>query len=298
MNRLIYSFVYFIIRFTGIAKLFRLMFAMKGVTIIMYHKPDAETFNKHMTYLVKKYSLISLKELQNAIENKDFKCIPNYALVVTFDDGWKENFNLIPYFKNYNFKPTIFLTSQLINTNRYFWWTICVNGDVEKLKYLTEDERLHELKEKHDYYPEKEYAGERQSLNLEEINELGKYVEFGLHTRIHPILSKCNFVQKKREIHEGKIELEEMLGINIETFAYPNGEYDQECIEILKESGIKLARTTDAGWNNMNSKLHELKITGVSDKASKTKLIAELTGIPLFFQHFFQGSLNGKKVKF
>ncbi len=298
MIHIIYSFAYFIIRFSGLAYIFRYFFAKKGVTITMSHNPDAETFDKHLNYLTKKYNIISLPELQNAIENRDFKNIPDYALVLTFDDGWKENYHLITSFKHYNVRPTIYLTSHIVNTNRYFWWTMCVNGEAEELKYLPDSERLERLKEQYHHYPEKEYKNGRQALNNNEIKELQKYVDFGLHTRFHPILTKCTSDQKNKEIIEGKLKLESMLNSSIETFAYPNGEYDEECINILKNSGIKLARTTDAGWNNKNSKLHELKITGVSDNASKSKLIAELTGIPLFFQYFFQGSFNGKKVKF
>ena len=94
---------------------------------------------------------------------------------------------------------------------------------------------------------------------------------------------------------ECKSEIERILGNQIDTFSYPNGDYDDECIELLKECGLKIARTTDAGWNNQGSDPLKLKVTGVSDHGSLNKLIAELTGIPMYFQYFFEGSLNGVK---
>ncbi len=151
------------------------------------------------------------------------------------------------------------------------------------------------MKEKYQYFPDKEYRGDRQALNLSEIEEMKEYVDFSLHTCYHPILTRCSLEEKRKEIMECKSEIERILGSQIDSFSYPNGDYDDECIELLKECGLKIARTTDAGWNSQASDPLKLKVTGVSDHGSLNKLIAELTGIPMYFQYFFEGSLNGVK---
>ena len=66
----------------------------KNVTIALYHDPKPEIFKKHIDHLSYYYRFISLGELINAIENKDWSNIPPQSLVVTFDDGHKGNYEL------------------------------------------------------------------------------------------------------------------------------------------------------------------------------------------------------------
>ena len=96
-------------------------------------------------------------------------------MIITFDDGWKENYYLLDLIIKYKFKPTIFLTSHLINTQRNFWWTSLKTKDKEHFKKLRNNQRLLELKEKFDFYQEKEFPGNRQVLNLLEIDLKNKY---------------------------------------------------------------------------------------------------------------------------
>lgn len=214
-------------------------------------------------------------------------------MVITFDDGWKENFKLLDVIKKYELRPTIFLTSHLIDTNRNFWWTICNEADSERLKRVPNNYRLIELNEKYGYHPDKEYPGKRQSLNKIEIDQMKAFVEFGLHTCFHPILTKCSEEEKRAEIIECKIRLENILEKKIEAFAYPNGNYDHKCIEILKEHGIKTARTVDVGWNSKTTDPFKLKALYITDNVTINKLASQLTGVPLFMQYLLKGSFRG-----
>jgi poly-beta-1,6-N-acetyl-D-glucosamine N-deacetylase len=277
----IVEIVYIIIRITGISYCVRWIFARNQVSIIFYHNPEVKTFESHANFLSRRYNLISLKELSDAIYDKHWKNIPKYAMVVTFDDGWKENFHLVNIFKKYNFRPTIFLTSHLINTERNFWWTVCSNKDLQKLKRLPNSQRLKVLEEKYFYFPEKEYSGKRQALNLSEIQSMKEYVDFGIHTCFHPVLTKCNDEEKRSEIGNSITRIKELLNIPLSDFAYPNGNYNNDCIKTLKEFGIKTARTVDFGLNDKYTDPYKLKIAGVSDDGSVSKLAVELTGIPM-----------------
>lgn len=296
MRRFIVSLLYLLIRYCGVASLFRACIAKRKLTVLVYHNPLLDVFEKHVNYLSSRYNLISLNDFLDAKSNSSRGKIPDYALAITFDDGWKENYELLPIFQKYNFRPTLFLTSQVIKTERHFWWTSCCNGDVERFKRMPNKQRLAELEEKYRYDQDKEYKCDRQALNITEIERMKDFVDFGLHTRYHPVLTQCTLEEKKAEIIAGKLELEEILGRRIEAFAYPNGDYDEECIHILRGCGLRIARTTDAGWNDINSNSYKLKVTGASDNGSITKLVAELTGIPRFSQHLlYSGHINGKK---
>jgi peptidoglycan/xylan/chitin deacetylase (PgdA/CDA1 family) len=249
-------------------------------------------------YLSQRYNLVSLIDFVKILSAADQSNFPKNALLITLDDGWKENYDLLPVIRKYKFRPTVFITSQMINTERHFWWTECPASEVGQLKRMPNKQRLEILKTKYQYDPVREYTGRRQALNWDEITVMKNFVDFGLHSKHHPVLTQCSTEEKRDEIVGCKTETEKMFGCKIEAFAYPNGDYNTECIRILKECGLKVARTTDAGWNNFSADPYKLKITGASDDGSVTKLAAELTGIPGFFQHLiFSGSFNGLKNK-
>ncbi len=293
----IFSWIFHgLIRFSGLSWIIRMLFARNKVTIVVYHDPQPAIFEAHVKYLLHYYNLISLQDFVDAFYSKRMDLLPKYALIITFDDGWTGNYNLLPIVIKYKLRPTVFLTSQVINTERQFWWTVCSFEETIQLKAMTNEQRLNTLKEKYRYSPEKEYRGMRQALNCREIETMKSYFDFGLHTCSHPVLINCSFEEKRREILECKTDVEGIIGRKVETFAYPNGDYDNECIEILKECGMKAARSIDAGWNDLFSDPLKLKITGVSDDGSNTKLASELTGISLYLQHLMNGNFSGSKA--
>jgi peptidoglycan/xylan/chitin deacetylase (PgdA/CDA1 family) len=200
-------------------------------------------------------------------------------------------------FREYNLRPVIFLSTHLVDTSRNFWFTICNHSDTELLKKKQSDQRLLSLKKEYDFYPEKEFPGNRQVLNMEEVRKMMEYVDFGSHTSFHTVLTKCDPEEKSNEIKGSVVRLKELLGIPVTAFACPNGDYDSEVIDLLKESNIRVARTIDAGWNNRKSDPYKLKVTGVSDNASITKLASEMTGISRFMQYLLKGSFNGLKPR-
>ena len=65
-------------------------------------------FEKQMEYLKnKEYQVISLTKLVEILESDEL--IPKKTVVLTFDDGYKDNYiNAFPILKKYNFPATIF----------------------------------------------------------------------------------------------------------------------------------------------------------------------------------------------
>ncbi|MBW1678997.1 MAG: polysaccharide deacetylase family protein [Deltaproteobacteria bacterium] len=101
--------------------------------ILMYHRVDEPTadyfnlcvppsnFEKQMRYLKKNYRVISLKTLAQYIRSK--KSLPDDCVVITFDDGYRDNHtNAYPILKKYGLPATIFLTIGYINNNELPWW--------------------------------------------------------------------------------------------------------------------------------------------------------------------------------
>lgn len=213
---------------------------------------------------------------------------------ITFDDGHKGNVELLPLIKKYNLTPVIYLCSQVVATNHPFWWKCLKQQSVVCYKKCTNKERLRLLKDKKLYYPEM-VVSPPHGLTKDDINRLKKYVIFGSHTRIHPILPQCTQEEQWDEIAHSKKELEKLCDCPIEHFAYPNGDYNNYSIECVKLAGYKTARTTDAGWNDKNTHLYKLKVIGISDDADLFKLRFQLSGLSLWLQYLLKGSFRGKK---
>lgn len=101
------------------------------VPILMYHHVDDQlgslfvetaVFTQQMDYLVKKgYNTISLVDLMENLKNG--KTLPAKPLVITFDDGYRDNYtNAYPILIARNLKATFFLITQLMGGDRYLTW--------------------------------------------------------------------------------------------------------------------------------------------------------------------------------
>lgn len=284
---LLLNVLFAFIRFSGIGLMIRLLYARKRLTIIVYHNPSVSVFSKHIEYLTKRYHIVSVNDVLQVVRSGDWKKMPPYALLITIDDGWKENFQLLPVFVQYKIRPVIFLTSGLINTNRHFWWTECSRADLKNIKRRTNQDRLNYLKNNCDFENHKEYAT-RQALNMQEIEAMNHFADFGAHSVTHPILPQCNDDELHEEISLCKSQLESMIGTPISVFAYPNGDIHPSCFQVLEKEKFLMARTIDAGWNHKKTNPYLYKVTGVSDSGSVTKMAAELTGVSLWIQHILK----------
>jgi peptidoglycan/xylan/chitin deacetylase (PgdA/CDA1 family) len=265
----------------GIPLLIRKWICQNRVTILLYHDVQPKVFARHIAYLSRHYAIISLGTFVSAIYNKDFSEIPPKSVVITIDDGHAGNVTLLPIFKQYRIHPTIYVCTQIISTHRHFWFKIDGQSKAkkERLKRLSNAERLTLLKNMVDFEPKKEYQ-DRQALNIDEMKEMMQDVDFQPHTQFHPILPHCTETECKQEILGSKADLEKYLGIECLHFSYPNGDYTEREIEIVKAGGFRSARTTDLGWNGINTSPYKLKAISISDDAGLIRFRAELTTIP------------------
>ena len=286
----------FIIRFFGISFLIREVFFRKKVTIVIYHNPSPQILKKHIDYLIKHYNLVPLDSVVDGIYNKDWSGIPPKSLVITIDDGFKDNYNLLEIFKKYNVYPTIYLCSNIVNTNRSFWFETGFN-DIQRLKKYDNNKRLKVLRDKMQYEPRKEYAS-RQALNVAELREMMPYVDFQSHSRFHPVLTTCEDKECLEEIKGSKEALENLLNKKIEHFAYPNGDYGSREIEFLKKCGCKSGRTLDIGWNGINSNPFKLKAMGIEDDVSINILCGQIIGLFGYIRYFRHGGFKGMHPPF
>jgi len=266
-------------RWIGLPALVRATLARRRVSVLMYHDPEPEVFRDHVRFLSAHYNIIPLGDLVDALETGDWAALPSRAVVITFDDGHARNVELAPLLREHGIQPTFYVCSQLVGTNRHFWFLDV--DEPEPFKHLPQAERLAALQEAAGFDQELEYPSEaRQALSSEELRVLATTADIGSHTRFHPVLTRCSDAECEREIAEARFEVEQLSGRPCLHFSYPNGNYGGREIGFLREAGYRSARTIEAGWNKAGADPYRLKILGLyRDDASVHRLCADLGGL-------------------
>ena len=87
----------------------------------LLNRTNTSDFEKQMIYLKKTHEIFNFKRLNQVF--KEGKTLPKRTAIITFDDGYKNNYTeAFPILKKYNIPATIFLTTGHIETNNVFWW--------------------------------------------------------------------------------------------------------------------------------------------------------------------------------
>jgi peptidoglycan/xylan/chitin deacetylase (PgdA/CDA1 family) len=265
--------------------------ARKGLTksnvaILIYHRVcpkkdewsleslSPESFEKQMKYFAQNYEILSLDQLVESI--KAGKSFPEKAVVITFDDGYKDNYlYAYPVLRKYNLPATIFITTGYIGGSEPFWW--------DKVAYIIAKTSIKELdlKDLGDYsilskidktranliicdklkkLPDIKRIsviekllgicqvdipydlGKNLILSWKEIEEMDNTgIAFGAHSVNHPILTNMPLEKSKIEIVQSKKDIEEKLGKKVTAFSYPNGNFNAEIVELIRKSGFTCA---------------------------------------------------------
>ena len=227
------------------------------VAILMYHRvcPDeenqylealsVESFERQMEYFSRNYEIFSLDELVQHIVSEDFPS--EKAVVVTFDDGYKDNYlYAYPILKKYHVPATIFLATGHIGSGKLFWWdkvgyiiqhssikqlnldglgSYCIESKIDKSRArFMITERLKKIEEgRKNLLIEKllnvcqvelpSDLGKKLILSWKEVKEMDNgTVTFGAHSVNHHILTSIPLEQAENEIVQSKKDIEEELG--------------------------------------------------------------------------------------
>lgn len=180
----------------------------------LYLKPS---MFKRQLYILSKLGYKSISGKDNLLNIDLEKNYEKKIVLLTFDDGYKDFIqNAYPTIEEYGYKAIIFVVANEIgNFNRWDYKVLNVK------KYL---------------------------MDLEDLRFLiKKGFIIGSHTLNHPFLTKISKEEAKKEIEYSKKLLEDKLGVAVETFCYPYGDYNQDIAKIVEEAGYKYAFTTKDG---------------------------------------------------
>jgi len=259
-----------------------------NILSIYFHNPNKDVFLNCVSFLQRRgYTFISEDQLIEKFNNKDESNKKN--VFISLDDAWSNNLlNVFPIILDKKIPVTLFTPIEPLKDGvlwlKYFRkadekiltkYLIGSNLDIKK---IPNNERVIILKEL-----KKQYSFEREIMSIDDLLKLkqhNRYVKIGGHTYSHPILTQCDSNTIKSELHEAKKVLENLTKEEVNSIAYPNGDYNNDVLKCVKYSGYKLAFTTEQRMLNITSdKLFKLPRFCIPDNYGKYESIARMLGI-------------------
>ncbi|WP_394238807.1 stalk domain-containing protein [Niallia oryzisoli] len=246
------------------------------IPVLMYHSlidnlntslsVDPERFREQMAALkTRGYNTITDYDLLNFLEKGT--PLPDNPILITFDDGYKSNYSeAYPVLKELGLKATIYVI-----TSRIFEDVTILPGESEKITWKDAREMMGTmLIQSHTWDSHKmvmSATGAERGLIASPIIING-HVESQqeYETRIYEDL-----VQSKKAI-------EEKLGYEVVSIAYPYGDYSQETINMALNAGYKMGFAVRDGVVNKEDHLFKLDRIQVYGSYSGEELINVIEG--------------------
>ncbi len=194
-----------------------------SLRVLVYHHIEKKNFIKfynHLKYLKKEWNFVTPSQFENHLSGK--KKLKGKNLLLTFDDGFKSNFDVEKeVLKKLNIKCIFFVPTEFIKIN-----------SLKKSKNFLSNNIL-------DIHSEK--TKELKNMSVENIKLLLKKGHvIGSHTRTHLNLGKIkNLSILKKEVLGSSNDLKKLLKVNINHFAFTYGNYESMSQKSLKMSFSK-----------------------------------------------------------
>jgi len=212
---------------------------MNPIRILLYHsigvihpaddlgiRIETERFRSQMSLLRKGYAVCGLDEAVGFILQR--RPAPAGAVVITFDDGYKDNLDTaLPILDEAGFKAAFFVTVGYI-------------GSVKTS-------------------PRRDWQSWRcmDKSDLGELTRRGHIV--GSHGMTHLDMTKLDEDKRREELSRSKEAIALLAGKEAEFFSYPYGLFDDSIAALARDAGYKAACTTVTGPNTDQAGLYSLK---------------------------------------
>ncbi len=278
----------------------------RRLTIVTYHRitdgkigeieaslpflfTSQQVFEKQLTFIKKHYNVIMFEEL---IKRGANGTPPWNCLIITFDDGYGDNFTrAYKSLGKMNLPATFFITVNKIGKKNVkpYWWDrlyyclieirkqedrgIC-HGMEAELSHIYEEfkenasglfgrmnkeetdkiERLLDGIEKEYQIDTEKLSRENRMLSWEQISEMSQNHDFGSHTCSHGNLLRLSDAQKDHEIVESKRIIEKFVNRKVSVFSSPAGHMNKEIEEFVEKGGYEFAVTAaEPGVNRITT---------------------------------------------
>lgn len=224
--------------------------------VLAYHGiADAEAFARQLDWLSRHATPVSLAEARRAL--LEGGRLPPHAVLLTFDDGERSILEVAaPLLKERGIPAVAYVVGGLVGTDAPFWWTeveaLAARGAVaeassadlvRRLKTVPDAERRRVIA---DLRARVTSPVRAEQLNGEELRKLElDGISIGNHSLTHPCLDRCEEAVIRHEVEESHRRLTDLLGHPPESFAYPNGNWDERAKRAVRDAGYDLAFAFD-----------------------------------------------------
>ena len=138
----------------------------------------------------------------------------NKIITFSFDDGTQFDKRLIDLFNKYHMKCTFNINAGLYN----FSFVHNQTNNIVNCRHM----------------------------DIKEMENIYRGHEIAMHTYTHPHIASCSKEEIYKEVHDDIEKLKQDFHLdNIVSGAYPFGEYNEDVVDVLKQLGIKICRTTN-----------------------------------------------------
>ena len=274
----------------GLPRLLQSCLYRKHLSILMYHAVirdplhvpdwcflDEQSFRKQIEYVKRHFQVVPLSE---AIKRLSSGSLDEPTLVLTFDDGYQNNYEVaFPILCQYDCPATIFLTTSFIDSDqmpafcrlnlamtrtskRSLQWkgtsydlstpvaksqaSIALHQVLKASHPNAIDSLVTDIARSLEADPDRKFdsASPYHILRTDGIQKMVKsgLISFGGHTHNHTILSRLSPIEQQQEIAESIKGVEVSTGKTCESFAYPNGSRDD-----YDRSSVELLQSLGVG---------------------------------------------------
>lgn len=241
-------------------------------------------FERQMELIVRRFSPVNIDDVLLFLKNG--KSLPPRAVLVTLDDGYKDNFQIAaPILNRFGIPAVFYVLVDSVDGSKAPWycrlrhifftsrgrtWRDPATGGVHELTdahacdaaFLNvsewcarssaweREELIRDAENSLD--PEPFPAESELMMNWDEARALAKSGHIvGSHTMTHPNLAHVSADDARRELTDSKHKLEKELGETVRHFSYPHPalypQWNETTLRIAEELGYSTAVTTTCG---------------------------------------------------
>jgi peptidoglycan/xylan/chitin deacetylase (PgdA/CDA1 family) len=214
-----------------------------GETVI-----SLDRFEEQMRYLAAEgYQTVSIDELVAVMRREG--AAPRKAVVLTFDDGWKNVLNAVPILSRYQLKASFWIITGAGIGYDYLEWS-----DIEQLARN----------------PLFQVESHTVSHPWDAKDNLVTWMAASVPGRDRAAV--------RAELVDSKATLEAHLGRTVDYLAWPVGWYTEEMVQLAKDAGYRALLTAEDGGNAAGDDVFHIKrvfIDGACDMASFRRILNE-----------------------